>query len=125
MGDDNRNELMSTENEEGRRGVTAPSAEKPPEPEWLFYVISFFVQLAGIVIGAIYLGKPSEECRRFGKNCLIAAFIPFIIYCLCISLYVLFFFAYFIFYIFFIIVMVIFAGFGGAEFSLIGALFGL
>ena len=56
--------------------------EMPPEPEWLFYLLSFFVHIAWIVIGAIYMGKPHEKCRRFGKNCLIAAIIPILLYCL-------------------------------------------
>jgi len=47
--------------------------EMPPEPRWLFYVLSFFVPVAGIVIGAIYMGKADVDCRAFGKNCIIAA----------------------------------------------------
>jgi len=54
---------------------------KPPEPRWLFYVISFIVPLAGIIIGAIYLGKPDPACKAFGKRCLVAAFIPLLLCC--------------------------------------------
>jgi hypothetical protein len=60
--------------------------DKPLEPEWLFYVISFLVPLAGIIIGAIYMGKPDPECKRFGKNCLIAAIAYFVVSCVCVIL---------------------------------------
>ncbi|UCE26328.1 MAG: hypothetical protein JSW52_08180 [Candidatus Coatesbacteria bacterium] len=43
---------------------------RPPEPAWLFYVLSFIEPVAGIVIGAIFLGKQTEVCRDFGKVCL-------------------------------------------------------
>ncbi|UCE26329.1 MAG: hypothetical protein JSW52_08185 [Candidatus Coatesbacteria bacterium] len=50
--------------------------ERPPEPAWLFYVLSFAVPVAGIVIGVIYLAKADEGLKRFGKTCLIFAAIP-------------------------------------------------
>lgn len=99
--------------------------EKPPEPQWLFYVLSFLVQVAGIVIGAIYMGKPGEECRRFGKNCIIAAVIPILLYCLCIYIYILFAVAYFVFYIVLMMGIITFAGLSGGEYTFIGALVGI
>lgn len=96
--------------------------EMPPEPEWLFYILSFFVQIAGIVIGAIYMGKPNEKCRRFGKNCLIAAIIPILLYCLCIYIYILFVVAYFVFYIVLMVGVIMFAGLSGGEYAFVGAL---
>ncbi|UCE26331.1 MAG: hypothetical protein JSW52_08195 [Candidatus Coatesbacteria bacterium] len=104
---------------------TNATTEMPPEPEWLFYVLSFFVQIAGIVIGAIYMGKPNEECRRFGKNCLIAAIIPILLYCLCIYIYILFAVAYFVFYVVLMIGVIAFAGLSGGEYAFIGALAGI
>jgi hypothetical protein len=56
--------------------------EMPPEPRWLFYVLSFFVPVAGIVIGAIYMGKADADCRTFGKNCIIAAVALFGFFCI-------------------------------------------
>jgi|GEM_PF-1485599 len=99
--------------------------DMPPEPEWLFYVLSFFVQIAGIVIGAIYMGKPNEECRRFGKNCIIAAIIPILLYCLCIYIYILFVVAYFILYIVLMMVIMVSFGLSGGEYAFIGALVGI
>lgn len=53
------------------------AAEAPPEPKWLFFVISFFVPVAGIVLGAIYLSKPDDPNKEFGKYCLLAALVNF------------------------------------------------
>lgn len=61
--------------------------ERPPEPRWLFYVLSFFVPLAGIIIGVIYLTKDDAECKKFGKNCIIAAVSAIVACCLCYVLY--------------------------------------
>lgn len=61
--------------------------EKPPEPRWLFYVISFIIPLAGIIIGVIYLTKPDPECKTFGRNCIIAAVAAVVVCCLCYVLY--------------------------------------
>jgi hypothetical protein len=104
---------------------TDGAEEKPPEPQWLFYVLSFLVQVAGIVLGAIYMSKPGEECRRFGKNCLIAAVIPFIIYCLCVYIYVLFIVAYLVFYVVLMMGLLAFLGLSGGEYASIVALVGV
>jgi hypothetical protein len=61
--------------------------EKPPEPRWLFYILSFIIPLAGIILGVIYLTKPDDENKRFGKNCLIAAVAAVVACCLCYILY--------------------------------------
>lgn len=46
--------------------------EMPPEPAWLFYVLSFVLPVAGAVIAAIFMSKADGASRRFGRNCLIA-----------------------------------------------------
>ncbi len=63
------------------------NGEKPLEPRWLFYIISFIIPLAGIIIGIIYLTKQDEECKKFGKNCIIAAVAAVVVCCLCYILY--------------------------------------
>jgi hypothetical protein len=63
------------------------NGEKAPEPRWLFYVISFIIPLAGIIIGVIYLTKQDEECKKFGRNCIIAAVAAVVVCCLCYVLY--------------------------------------
>jgi hypothetical protein len=88
--------------------------EQVPEPAWLFYVLSFIVPIAGIIIGIIYLTKADEELKRFGKTCLIFAAIPIALYLLYILVViimfvicVLFVFVVFLFYIFvFLLIMI-------------------
>lgn len=63
------------------------NGETPPEPRWLFYVLSFFIPLAGIIIGAIYMSKPDPENKKFGKTCLICALAFIGAICLCYILY--------------------------------------
>ena len=46
----------------------APSGgEAPPEPKALYYVLSFFVSIVGIILGIIYMKKDGEENKKFGK----------------------------------------------------------
>jgi hypothetical protein len=76
-----------------------PAAEVPPEPAWLFYVISFMVPVAGIVLGALYLSKAEAANKEFGKYCLAAAVVNFglgfSMVCCLLAFYVAFFAAYF------------------------------
>lgn len=37
----------------------------------LFYILSFLIPLAGIIIGAIYYSKPDRESKQVGKICLV------------------------------------------------------
>jgi|GEM_PF-2561252 len=39
----------------------------------LFYILSFLVPIAGIIIGIIYYMKPEPELKRFGRNCILIA----------------------------------------------------
>ena len=36
----------------------------------LLYVLSFFIPLAGFIVGAIYSSKEEEQYKHVGKNCL-------------------------------------------------------
>ncbi len=91
--------------------TTGGIVEHVPEPAWLFYILSFIVPIAGIVIGVIYLTKVDGELKRFGKTCLIIAAIPialFLLYILfVIIVYVLIIFMVFAFYIFVILLIMI------------------
>ncbi len=66
------------------------NGDKPLEPEWLWYILSFIIPLLGIILGAIYLGKPEPECKRFGKNCIIAAVTYIVVVVCCIVIYLIF-----------------------------------
>ena len=37
----------------------------------LLYILSFFIPLAGFIVGAIYSSKEEEHYKHVGKNCLI------------------------------------------------------
>ncbi|MGD8718353.1 MAG: hypothetical protein PVH29_05965 [Candidatus Zixiibacteriota bacterium] len=73
------NNAVKAAGPEGVPERPAAPGEVPPEPRILFYVISFLVPIAGIVIGAIYLSKPDPDNKEFGKYCLIAALVNFAI----------------------------------------------
>jgi len=81
----------------------AAPAEIPPEPAWLFYVLSFMVPIAGIVLGAIYLSKDDEDNKQFGKYCLIAALVNFGIGFSMVLCVITFYVAFFVGYIAFVI----------------------
>ena len=38
--------------------------------KFLFYILSFLIPIAGIIIGIIYNGKPEPWHKEFGKKCL-------------------------------------------------------
>ena len=57
--------------------------EMPPEPKVLYYVLSFFISLVGIIFGIIYMKKDGEENKKFGKMCLILGIVPAVLGCLC------------------------------------------
>jgi hypothetical protein len=70
----------------------------PPEPKWVFYLISFLVPVAGIVLGALYLSKADAANKEFGKYCLIAALVNFAIGVSAILCLILFYAAFFLVY---------------------------
>ena len=37
----------------------------------ILYILSFFIPLAGFIVGAIYASKDEEHYKHVGKNCLI------------------------------------------------------
>jgi hypothetical protein len=84
--------------EDTKAAAEETTTEAPPEPKVLFYVISFMVPIAGIILGALYLSKPDEANREFGKYCLLAAAINFAlgfsIACCVVAFYAMFFIGY-------------------------------
>ena len=38
---------------------------------YLLYILSFFIPLAGFIVGAVYASKEEEHYKHVGKNCLI------------------------------------------------------
>ena len=45
----------------------------------LLYLLSFFIPLAGFIVGAMYVGKEEEHYKHVGKNCLICALFNIIV----------------------------------------------
>jgi hypothetical protein len=45
--------------------------DKPLEPRLLFYLLSFFIPLVGIILGIIYISSAGTSSKEFGKMCLI------------------------------------------------------
>ncbi|MCP4231415.1 MAG: hypothetical protein GY771_14875 [bacterium] len=89
----------------------------PPEPKWLFYVLSFFLPAAGIVMGAIFASISDTASKEFGKYCLIIATIP-------VALLILFYVLYFVLVIVYVaIIIIVGASFGAlGDMSIIDAL---
>jgi hypothetical protein len=48
----------------------------------LFYVLSFFIPLAGIIIGVLYIQRPDEESRQLGRTCMYIALGAVVLICL-------------------------------------------
>jgi hypothetical protein len=63
------------------------NGDKPLEPKWLFYILSFVIWPVGIILGIIYMRKPDPDCKSFGKLCLILGIIPIVLWCICIILW--------------------------------------
>ena len=47
--------------------------------EILLYILSFFIPLAGFIVGAIYSAKEEETYKKVGRNCLIFSVINIVI----------------------------------------------
>ena len=92
----------------------------PPQPKWLFYVLSFFLPVAGVIMAAIFSSIADQASKDFGKICLILAVIP-------IALLILFYVGYIILVIVYIIIIAVFGvAFGTlADMSVFGAIPGL
>jgi len=99
---------------EGAPPAPAAAAEVPPEPTALFYVLSFVIPLAGIILGAIYLSKPDAANKKFGKMCLTLALtcigVIIVAYCCFFGAYLSFIIAYLI-----IILIVVVAAAAGST----------
>jgi len=49
----------------------------------LFYLLSFFIPLVGIILGIVWMNDQDLEKKAVGKTCLIVAIIPIVLYCIC------------------------------------------
>ncbi|MEM7347855.1 MAG: hypothetical protein AAF485_26780 [Chloroflexota bacterium] len=65
----------------------------PPEGglKIVLYLVSFFIPIGGIIIGVIYMQRPDEANKSFGKMCLYIAVGSIALSLLCVICYVIFF----------------------------------
>lgn len=49
--------------------------DKPPSPELLWYILSLFFPMLGIILAIMYMQKSGAAVKTFGRNCLIIAFL--------------------------------------------------
>jgi len=54
-----------------------------PAVRWVLYIVSFISLLVGIVVGVLLMTQDDQESKEVGKNCLIAAIIGIVFWCLC------------------------------------------
>ncbi len=45
----------------------------------LLYIVSFIIPLVGIILGIVYMVKPDQDSKKFGKMCLILGIISIIL----------------------------------------------
>jgi len=88
------------------------NGEAPPEPRWLFYVLSAIIPIAGVIIGVIFTTKPGEDNKKFGKVCLYTAVgviaVIIMLYIAFIALYVAIIIIYFIIVVIIIVLYIVF-----------------
>ena len=64
----------------------------PPQPvyygsqysgcfKFFLYALSFFVPLAGLIIGFVYMGRPDPESKRLGQTALILGIVSIVLSC--------------------------------------------
>jgi len=45
----------------------------------LLYIVSFLIPLVGIILGIVYMVKPDQDSKKFGKMCLILGIVSIVI----------------------------------------------
>jgi len=56
----------------------------------ILYLVSFFIMPLGLIIGVVFYTKPDHDYNRLGRNCIVIAVAPFILYCVCFFAYAFF-----------------------------------
>lgn len=49
----------------------------------LFYLLSFFIPIVGIILGIIWLNDQDPDKKNVGKYCLITGIISIVLSCVC------------------------------------------
>lgn len=85
-------EMEKSEMKESMENKPASSNDnKLPGPKWLFYALSIFIPLVGIIMGIVYMTKDNEEQKKFGKTLLILGIVfGVVLPCICWVVYFFF-----------------------------------
>ena len=54
-----------------------------PVVRWVLYIVSFISGMVGVVVGVLLMTQDNQESKDVGKNCLIAAVVGIVFWCLC------------------------------------------
>ncbi|WP_077213460.1 hypothetical protein [Bacillus dakarensis] len=49
----------------------------------LLYLLSFFVPVAGIILGIVWMNDADMEKKQIGKTCLIVGIVAIVLSCVC------------------------------------------
>ncbi|WP_066288184.1 hypothetical protein [Bacillus sp. FJAT-29937] len=49
----------------------------------LFYLLSFFIPIVGIILGIIWMNDQDIDKKSVGKNCLLISIISIVLSCVC------------------------------------------
>ncbi|WNS77455.1 hypothetical protein RRV45_10860 [Bacillus sp. DTU_2020_1000418_1_SI_GHA_SEK_038] len=49
----------------------------------LFYLLSFFIPIVGIILGIIWMNDQDFDKKSVGKNCLLISIISIVLSCVC------------------------------------------
>lgn len=84
-------EMEKSEMKDSMDNKPASEDSKLPGPKWLFYVLSIFIPLVGIIMGIVYMTKEHEEQKKFGKTLLILGIVfGVVLPCICWVVYFFF-----------------------------------
>ena len=63
--------LIATSDKKTESQVSSIEKQIDETTVFLLYILSFFIPLAGFIVGATYASKDEEHYKHIGKNCLI------------------------------------------------------
>jgi hypothetical protein len=58
---------------------TAVGQDMTVSYRWIWYLLSFFVPFAGLLIALFLYDRDSREVRKVGRNCLLIAFLVWVV----------------------------------------------
>ncbi len=69
------------------RGTVSVAVEAPPLGQdmvlsyrWVWYLLSLFIPFSGMLVALLLYDQDSQEIRKVGRNCLLIAFLVWVIF---------------------------------------------